>query len=155
MGLVFLDKFLIKNINRNFKCQNHATSISFCRESKLTRLLQDSLGGRTKTSIIATVSPASINLEETLSTLSYANTAKGIQNRPEVNQKISKREKLLVSDDFITFLLEPHKSSCYALVYRQGQKTWSFKVGARGALALSAWLAFFLEDGKNSVCIYF
>lgn len=33
------------------------------RESKLTRILQDSLGGRTKTSIIATVSPASINLE--------------------------------------------------------------------------------------------
>jgi len=65
------------------------------RESKLTRLLQDSLGGKTKTSIIATVSPASINLEETLSTLMYANTAKGIQNRPEVNQKISKREKLL------------------------------------------------------------
>ncbi|KAK6293708.1 hypothetical protein J4Q44_G00360340 [Coregonus suidteri] len=44
------------------------------RESKLTRILQDSLGGRTKTSIIATVcSPASINLEETLSTLDYAN----------------------------------------------------------------------------------
>lgn len=37
------------------------------RESKLTRILQDSLGGRTKTSIIATVSPASINLEVTLS----------------------------------------------------------------------------------------
>jgi len=64
------------------------------RDSKLTRLLQDSLGGKTKTSIIATVSPASINVEETLSTLTYANTAKGIQNRPEVNQKISKREQL-------------------------------------------------------------
>ena len=62
----------------------------------MTRLLQDSLGGRTKTSIIATVSPAQINLEETLSTLTYANTAKGIQNRPEVNQKISKREKMAV-----------------------------------------------------------
>ena len=36
------------------------------RESKLTRLLQDSLGGRTKTSIIATVSPASVNLEVTV-----------------------------------------------------------------------------------------
>ena len=63
----------------------------------MTRLLQDSLGGRTKTSIIATISPASINYEETLSTLAYANTAKGIQNRPEVNQKISKREKMAVS----------------------------------------------------------
>uniref|UniRef100_A0A8C7MK28 Kinesin family member 11 n=1 Tax=Oncorhynchus kisutch TaxID=8019 RepID=A0A8C7MK28_ONCKI len=61
------------------------------RESKLTRILQDSLGGRTKTSIIATVSPASINLEETLSTLEYANRAKNIMNKPEVNQKLTKR----------------------------------------------------------------
>ncbi|KAG1972872.1 P-loop containing nucleoside triphosphate hydrolases superfamily protein [Pimephales promelas] len=61
------------------------------RESKLTRILQDSLGGRTKTSIIATVSPASINLEETLSTLDYANRAKSIMNKPEVNQKLTKR----------------------------------------------------------------
>ena len=50
---------------------------------------------------IATVSPASINVEETLSTLTYANTAKGIQNRPEVNQKISKREQLSVSHHLI------------------------------------------------------
>eukprot|EP00090_Calanus_glacialis_P016225 TRINITY_DN25444_c0_g1_i1.p1 TRINITY_DN25444_c0_g1~~TRINITY_DN25444_c0_g1_i1.p1 ORF type:complete len:1065 (-),score=410.75 TRINITY_DN25444_c0_g1_i1:108-3302(-) len=64
------------------------------RESKLTRLLQDSLGGRTKTSIIATVSPATINLEETLSTLDYAYRARNITNRPEVNQMLSKREVL-------------------------------------------------------------
>ncbi|KAM4636768.1 kinesin-like protein KIF11 [Discoglossus pictus] len=61
------------------------------RESKLTRILQDSLGGRTKTSIIATVSPASINLEETVSTLEYAHRAKNILNKPEVNQKLTKR----------------------------------------------------------------
>jgi len=64
------------------------------RESKLTRLLQDSLGGRTKTSIIATVSPATINLEETMSTLDYAYRARNITNKPEVNQKLSKREVL-------------------------------------------------------------
>ena len=64
------------------------------RESKLTRLLQDSLGGRTKTSIIATVSPAGINLEETLSTLDYAHRAKNITNKPEVNQKMSKKAVL-------------------------------------------------------------
>ncbi|XP_023188759.1 kinesin-like protein KIF11 [Xiphophorus maculatus] len=61
------------------------------RESKLTRILQDSLGGRTKTSIIATVSPSSSNLEETLSTLAYASRAKNIINKPEVNQKLTKR----------------------------------------------------------------
>ena len=54
------------------------------RESKLTRILQDSLGGRTRTSIIATVSPASLNLEETLSTLEYAHRAKNILSKPEV-----------------------------------------------------------------------
>lgn len=61
------------------------------RESKLTRLLQDSLGGRTKTSIIATISPDMTNLDETLSTLDYAHRAKNITNRPEVNQKMTKR----------------------------------------------------------------
>ncbi|KAL1788086.1 kinesin KIF11 [Sigmodon hispidus] len=61
------------------------------RESKLTRILQDSLGGRTRTSIIATISPASLNLEETLSTLEYAHRAKNIMNKPEVNQKLTKK----------------------------------------------------------------
>ncbi|XP_069671575.1 kinesin-like protein Klp61F isoform X2 [Periplaneta americana] len=61
------------------------------RESKLTRLLQDSLGGRTKTSIIATISPAACNIEETLSTLDYAHRAKNITNRPEINQKLTKK----------------------------------------------------------------
>ncbi|XP_038620543.1 kinesin-like protein KIF11 [Tachyglossus aculeatus] len=61
------------------------------RESKLTRILQDSLGGRTKTSIIATISPASLNLEETLSTLEYAHRAKNIMNKPEINQKLTKK----------------------------------------------------------------
>ncbi|KAI8497740.1 Kinesin- protein 11 [Branchiostoma belcheri] len=68
----------------------HAPHVPY-RESKLTRLLQDSLGGRTKTSIIATISPASSNLEETLSTLDYAHRAKNITNRPEVNRKLSKK----------------------------------------------------------------
>ncbi|KAI8452321.1 P-loop containing nucleoside triphosphate hydrolase protein, partial [Phakopsora pachyrhizi] len=60
------------------------------RESKLTRLLQDSLGGRTKTCIIATVSPSRLNLEETISTLDYALRAKSIKNRPELNNRINK-----------------------------------------------------------------
>lgn len=49
------------------------------------------MGGRTQTSIIATISPAACNLEETLSTLDYANRAKNILNKPEVNQRSSKR----------------------------------------------------------------
>ena len=58
------------------------------RESKLTRLLQDSLGGRTKTCIIATVSDDPRNIDETLSTLDYALRAKSIKNRPEANQRM-------------------------------------------------------------------
>ncbi|XP_067646565.1 kinesin-like protein Klp61F [Eurosta solidaginis] len=64
------------------------------RESKLTRLLQESLGGRTKTSIIATISPGHKDIEETLSTLEYAHRAKHIQNKPEVNQKLTKKTVL-------------------------------------------------------------
>ncbi|OAY85534.1 125 kDa kinesin-related protein [Ananas comosus] len=60
------------------------------RDSKLTRLLRDSLGGKTKTCIIATVSPSIHCLEETLSTLDYAHRAKNIKNRPEINQKMMK-----------------------------------------------------------------
>lgn len=64
------------------------------RESKLTRLLQDSLGGRTKTCIIATISPARCNMEETLSTLDYAFQAKAIRNRPELNSRITRNALL-------------------------------------------------------------
>ncbi|KAI3871163.1 hypothetical protein MKW98_015063 [Papaver atlanticum] len=60
------------------------------RDSKLTRLLRDSLGGKTKTCIIATISPTVQCLDETLSTLDYAYRAKNIKNKPEVNQKVSK-----------------------------------------------------------------
>uniref|UniRef100_A0A7N0UAG1 Kinesin motor domain-containing protein n=1 Tax=Kalanchoe fedtschenkoi TaxID=63787 RepID=A0A7N0UAG1_KALFE len=60
------------------------------RDSKLTRLLRDSLGGKTKTCIIATISPSIHCLDETLSTLDYAHRAKNIRNKPEVNQKMLK-----------------------------------------------------------------
>jgi kinesin family member 11 len=58
------------------------------RESKLTRLLRDSLGGKTKTCIIATISPSQLNLEETISTLEYAQRAKSIKNQPQQNKKL-------------------------------------------------------------------
>ena len=53
------------------------------RDSKLTRLLQDSLGGRAKTTLIATVSPGRDACDETLSTLQYALRARSITNKPE------------------------------------------------------------------------
>ena len=56
------------------------------RDSKLTRLLQDSLGGNTKTVMIANCSPADYNFDETLSTLRYASRAKFIKNKPVINE---------------------------------------------------------------------
>ena len=56
------------------------------RDSTLTWLLKDSLGGNSKTIMIATISPADVNHNETLSTLRYANRAKNIINKPTVNE---------------------------------------------------------------------
>ena len=47
--------------------------------------MRDSLGGKTKTCIIATISPSAYCMEETLSTLDYASRAKSIKNKPEVS----------------------------------------------------------------------
>lgn len=86
------------------------------RESKLTRLLQDSLGGRTKTCIIATISTAKSNLEETISTLDYAFRAKNIRNKPQVNQLINK--KMLLRE--FTAEIEKLKSELIATRQRNG-----------------------------------
>jgi len=56
------------------------------RDSKLTRLLQDSLGGNTKTLMCANAGPADYNYDETISTLRYANRAKNIKNKPKINE---------------------------------------------------------------------
>lgn len=56
------------------------------RNSKLTRLLQDSLGGNSKTVMIATISASDTDYEETISTLRYANRAKNIQNHTHANE---------------------------------------------------------------------
>ena len=56
------------------------------KDSKLTRLLADSLGGNTKTVMFANISPASYNYDETVGTLRYASRAKLIKNAPKVNE---------------------------------------------------------------------
>ena len=56
------------------------------RDSVLTWLLKDSLGGNSKTVILAAISPADVNYVETMSTLRYANRAKNIINKPTVNE---------------------------------------------------------------------
>ncbi|XP_046806276.1 kinesin-like protein KIF21B [Lucilia cuprina] len=61
------------------------------RDSKLTRLLQDSLGGNSQTIMIACISPSDCDFMETLNTLKYANRARNIKNKVQVNQDQNSR----------------------------------------------------------------
>jgi kinesin family protein 5 len=68
------------------------------RDSKLTRVLQDSLGGNAKTTLIITCSPSPYNAAETLDTLRFGVRAKSIRNQPKVNKELSITElKMLLS----------------------------------------------------------
>jgi hypothetical protein len=78
-----------KNINQSLltlgrviSALREGTSRIPYRDSKLTRLLQESLGGRCKTVIVATISPSVLCSDETFSTLNYAQRAHGIKNKP-------------------------------------------------------------------------
>lgn len=74
-----------------------ATHVPY-RDSKLTRVLQDSLGGNSKTVLIINVSPSSFNAPETVSTLRFGNRAKSIENKVQINQtrSVEELEALLV-----------------------------------------------------------
>ncbi|XP_018323560.1 kinesin-like protein KIF17 isoform X1 [Agrilus planipennis] len=82
------------------------------RDSKLTRLLQDSLGGNTRTLMIACISPSCRDYHETLSTLRYANRAKNICNKPRVNEdpKDAMLRQYKEEIDHLKGLLENRKS---------------------------------------------
>ncbi|TFY54373.1 hypothetical protein EVJ58_g8904 [Rhodofomes roseus] len=69
------------------RAKSHTASYIPYRDSKLTRLLQDSLGGNAHTLMIACVSPTEWNVGETVNTLKYANRARNIKNRAVVNEK--------------------------------------------------------------------
>jgi kinesin family protein 5 len=71
------------------------------RDSKLTRLLQDSLGGNAKTALIVTASVSSFNVSETLSTLRFGTRAKRLRNKPRVNAErtVGEYKKLLKDSD--------------------------------------------------------
>jgi len=100
------------NINLSLSClgnvisvlvDGNKNSIPPYRDSKLTRMLQDSLGGNSKTIMIAAIGPADYNYEETLSTLRYASRAKSIKNAPKINEN-PKDAKLRQMQDEIAIL---------------------------------------------------
>merc|ERR1719446_33186 len=100
-----------KNINRSLSALGNVinaltdkkyTHVPY-RDSKLTRVLQESLGGNSKTSLIITCSPSNFNEQETLSTLRFGQRAKKIKNVVKVNHERSAEE--------LKLLLEKHQSA--------------------------------------------
>ncbi|XP_075691783.1 chromosome-associated kinesin KIF4A [Rhinoderma darwinii] len=89
------------------------------RDSKLTRLLQDSLGGNSHTLMIACVSPADSNMEETLNTIRYADRARKIKNKPIVNtdpQAAELRKLKQQVRDLQVLLLQAHGGTLPVLI---------------------------------------
>jgi kinesin family protein 5 len=93
-----------KNINLSLTClgkvihsltDGKSNHIPY-RDSKLTRVLQDSLGGNSKTSLIITCSPSPFNESETISTLRFGERAKSIKNKPKVNKEFTVAELKLM-----------------------------------------------------------
>merc|ERR1719274_410573 len=85
---------------RDHRLQGHVPY----RDSKLTRILQNSLGGNSYTTLLTTIDPSSINYEESLNSLAFADRCRNVQNRPTVNYVDSgqtsseKRVKRLVQE---------------------------------------------------------
>ena len=71
------------------------------RDSKLTRLLEDSLGGNCITTLITMISPCQSFINETLSSLCFAKRAKKIKNRPKINQRINRHQALIKQYEII------------------------------------------------------
>ena len=85
------------------------------RDSKLTRLLQDSLGGNSRTLMIACVSPSDRDFMETLNTMKYANRARNIKNKVTANQDKTSRTIMILRQEIQNLQLE-------LLEYRQGKR---------------------------------
>lgn len=83
------------------------------RDSKLTHLLRDSLGGNAKTSIIATISQLDSNLDETISTLNFAQNAKKIKNRAIINEELSASDAKILKEKFKNLQIN------YNLIFRK------------------------------------
>ncbi|WPH04471.1 Hypothetical protein R9X50_00736200 [Acrodontium crateriforme] len=84
------------------------------RDSRLTRLLQDSLGGNAKTYMVACVTPAQFHLSETLNTVTYAQRARAIQSKPEIQLTHEDSDKQATIDRLkaeVSFLRDQVKNS--------------------------------------------
>ncbi|KAH8677794.1 kinesin motor domain-containing protein [Xylariales sp. PMI_506] len=106
-GLAALGKVISQLSSRN-----HGAHVSY-RDSRLTRLLQDSLGGNAITYMIACVTPAEFHLSETLNTVQYAQRARAIQSKPRI-QQIEEGDKQAIIERLkaeVAFLREQIRSA--------------------------------------------
>ncbi|XP_055918656.1 kinesin-related protein 4 [Eupeodes corollae] len=113
-SLLFLSRVIKQLAEAKYVCY---------RDSKLTRILQASLGGNALTAIICTINPTAV--EETLSTLSFANRAKVVKNKPQVNEVVSDSammKRLVKKIDALTTELEVEKTKNSQIKVSQLQK---------------------------------
>ena len=93
-GYINKSLFVLSNVI-NKLAEGKSAHIPY-RDSKLTRILQMALGGNSLTAIICTISPASINYYQTLSTLRFATRAKIVKNKPTINEITESNDALAV-----------------------------------------------------------
>ena len=111
-----------------------STHISY-RDSKLTRLLQNSLGGNSKTALIVNVSPSTYNTEETISSLFFALRAMKVQNKPTINKSVDYQaicQKLQedldkLNDDYAKLKIEYEKVVTELERIKKGEKYLEIK----------------------------
>jgi kinesin family member 5 len=127
----------------NALTESSATHIPY-RDSKLTRVLQESLGGNSKTNLIINVSPSSYNTSETLSTLRFGNRAKSIKNKAVVNEQrsveeyklmLARTEKTVSSQKTYIIALEARLASLGVDMKKEGKTLKATGVGARRSVA--------------------
>ena len=127
-----------KKINLSLLClgnvisslTNPNTSHISYRDSKLTRLLKESLGGNAKTSLIVTVSPSTYNQDETMSSLLFASRAMKVQNRPVINRSVDYQALCLklqddldkLNDEYAKLKLEYDKVVTELEKYKKGEE---------------------------------
>ena len=127
-----------KKINLSLLClgnvisslTNPNTSHISYRDSKLTRLLKESLGGNAKTSLIVTVSPSTYNQDETMSSLLFALRAMKVQNRPVINKTVDYQALCIklqddldkLNDDYAKLKLEYDKVVAELEKYKKSEE---------------------------------
>ena len=112
----------------------NASYISY-RDSKLTRILKESLGGNAKTSLIVTVSPSTYNTEETMSSLYFALKAMKIQNKPIINKTIDYQVLCIklqddldkLNDDYAKLKIEYDKVNEELEKYKKNEQYFDFQ----------------------------